>query len=82
MQRQKVNIPVLIVTQFDRFGEERDRGFMTLAQLQEELEQKYPNYIGTIQYKGNIDDWRPAIRDVLRGRLPERGPGDDKRSDS
>jgi CheY-like chemotaxis protein len=71
MHRNRIDTPVLIVTQFDRFGEEHD--FTTLAQLKEELGQKYPNYIGAIQFKGNVDDWKPAIKSILGSRVPVRG---------
>jgi|HubBroStandDraft_2_1064218.scaffolds.fasta_scaffold212384_2 CheY-like chemotaxis protein len=71
MHRNRIDTPVLVVTQFDRFGEEHD--FTTLAQLKEELGQKYPNYIGAIQFKGNVDDWKPAIKSILGSRVPVRG---------
>lgn len=80
MQRNRINTRVLVVTQFDRFGEERD--FTTLAQLKEELAEKFSNYIGTIQFKGNVDDWKPAMKSALRDYLPLRDLGHDQRSDS
>lgn len=54
MQRSKVQTPVVVVTAFDRFGEEAD--YMTLSELTTDLTKRFSNYIGTVQFKGNIDD--------------------------
>jgi len=71
MQRNRIKTPVLVVTQFDRFGEEAD--YVTLAQLKAELQTKFSNYVGAVQYKSNIDDWKPAIIAAIGGLLPRRG---------
>lgn len=70
MQRARVRIPVLVVTQFDRFGEEMD--YTTLPQLKAELKSQFPNYLGAVQFKGNIDDWKPAIVAAIGDRLVKR----------
>ena len=70
MQRSRIAIPVLVVTQFDRFGEETD--YMTLAELTNELERKFSNYIGVVRYKGNVDDWKPAVIGAIGERIPRK----------
>jgi len=46
-----------------------------LAQLKAELQTKFSNYVGAVQYKSNIDDWKPAIIAAIGGLLPRRGAG-------
>ena len=47
------------MTQFDRFGDEDD--FKTLADLKQELRSRFPNYVGTVQYRSNVDEWRQTL---------------------
>lgn len=63
MTRERVDTPVIVVTQFDRFGDEDD--FRTLAELKNELVNRFPNYVGTIHYRANVDDWRSSLNDVV-----------------
>lgn len=67
MRRRRIETPVIILTSFDRFGEESD--YTTLDQLKHELKSNFPNYTGTVQLKANVDDWRDALRDLLGGVL-------------
>lgn len=59
MDRERVCTPVVVVTQFDRFGDEDD--FRTLADLKSELVKRFPNYLGTVHYRANVDDWRMLL---------------------
>lgn len=59
MRRERVEIPVIVVTHFDRFGE--DDNFVTLNELSSELKLRFANYRGTVQYKSNVDDWKPSL---------------------
>jgi chemotaxis response regulator CheB len=70
MQRSGISTPVLIVTHFDRFGEEAN--YITLQELTEELSERFPNYIGTVQYKSNVDDWKPAIIKIIGDLIVRR----------
>ncbi|OSJ19668.1 response regulator [Bradyrhizobium canariense] len=72
MQRNRITTPVLVVTQFDRFGEESD--YMTLDELVAELSAKFSNYVGTVHYRSNVDDWKPSILQSVGGSLPRRQP--------
>ena len=51
MQRSRISIPVIVVTHFDRFGEEAN--YITLEELTEELSSRFANYIGTVHYRSN-----------------------------
>jgi chemotaxis response regulator CheB len=70
MQRNRIPTPVVVVTHFDRFGEEAD--YMTLEELMSELKQKFTNYIGTVHYRSNVDDWKPSIVSAVGVLLPRR----------
>jgi len=59
MKRRRVATPAIVVTHFHRFGPEDD--FTTLEQLKLELVSRFPNYIGTVRYRGNVDDWRSEL---------------------
>jgi chemotaxis response regulator CheB len=67
MQRSRIATPVLVVTHFDRFGEEAN--YMTLEELKAELSSKFSNYIGTVHYRSNVDDWKPALAELIGPHL-------------
>lgn len=70
MQRSRIDSPVVVVTHFDRFGEESD--YMTLEELVEELSEKFSNYLGTVHYRSNVDDWKPSLLKAVGRHLPRR----------
>lgn len=69
MRRRGVNTPAIIVTHFHRFGPEDD--FTTLEQLKVELETRFDNYVGTVQYRSNVDDWRGELISVVNKAFGE-----------
>ena len=69
MRRRGVTTPAIIVTHFHRFGPEDD--FTTLEQLKVELETRFDNYVGTVQYRSNVDDWRGELMSVITKALGE-----------
>jgi DNA-binding response OmpR family regulator len=71
MQRLGDVTPVLIVTQFNRFGDESN--YVSLDTLEAELRRRFPNYVDTIQYRSNVDDWKPAILDAVGELIKRRG---------
>ncbi|TKI98778.1 response regulator [Bacillus cereus] len=63
LRRKKVNIPTVVVTQFESFGEEKK---MTLDKLKEELKQEFSdNYIKTIYYNPAGIEWKKELQDVV-----------------
>ncbi len=69
MERRKIAVPVIVVTQFDRFGEGDD--ILTLSELDAQLEQSHSrNYRGAIYYDVAVDVWKhelvQAIEAIVR----------------
>lgn len=64
MDRFDIQIPVVIVTQFETFGKDSEQ--MTLADLDKELRKRYGNiYRGTVYYNAAIEDWKEALRGYI-----------------
>ncbi|WP_441771633.1 response regulator [Labrys sp. KB_33_2] len=63
MKRQHIATPTIIFTHFDRFGEESD--YTTLTQLNIELSEKFPNYIGTVHYRNNVESWKDMLANFV-----------------
>jgi CheY-like chemotaxis protein len=63
LQREDVHLPAIVVTNFDRFGEEAEE--VTLQQLKSELEARFADYLGTVQYRSNVDEWKSQLRDLI-----------------
>ncbi|PPD10303.1 MAG: response regulator [Methylocystis sp.] len=60
MKRERKMIPTIIITQFEEFGDDQNK--VTLPQLTSELEQRFPNYRGTIEYRHHIDAWQSELK--------------------
>lgn len=69
MRRNSINTPVIIVTHFHRFGDESD--FTTLDELKDELASKFANYVGTVQYRGDVEEWRGVLAAMIQSVLEE-----------
>lgn len=63
MLREGVRIPVIVLTQFGRFGEESEA--MTLAELEEELRFRFPDYLGIVHYRSNSDSWKRQLEALI-----------------
>ena len=63
MQREDVHIPVVVVTNFDRFGEEAEE--VTLSELKAELTRRFPDYKGTVHYRSNFDEWKVDLANYV-----------------
>jgi CheY-like chemotaxis protein len=64
MKRRQINIPTVVVTQFETLGEGTEK--MSLAQLQKALEAEYPGtYLGTIFYAPGESTWMPKLAEFL-----------------
>jgi CheY-like chemotaxis protein len=64
LKRRRKARRVIIVTQFERFGEGADQ--MTLDQLKEQLATQYPeNYIVTVYYQASDAQWREDLKAAL-----------------
>ena len=67
MQRAGVVTPTIVVTHFEGFGEESN--YQTLDELKKELAAKFSNYLGTVQYRGNVDEWKTALASLIDGSI-------------
>lgn len=64
MDRRQVNIPVIIITQFDVFGDGPEA--LTRMQLDRELKIDHSsNYRGTIYYNAASNSWKGELEDQL-----------------
>ena len=64
MKRSRILTPVIVVTHFDRSGEELN--YTTLDRLKQELKSSFINYKGTVQYKSNVDEWQEQLANLIR----------------
>ena len=64
MEAHDIEAPVIVVTQFDQFGE-GDRA-LSLAQLDDRLTEAHPNYLGAVQYRSEFEGWKDALAKRIR----------------
>lgn len=56
LDRKEINLPVIIVTQFEQFGDGKDK--VTLQELKEQLAASYPtHYLDTVYYQAANSRW-------------------------
>jgi len=68
MARRQILTPVLVITQFDVFGEGADA--MTRDQLDKQLRINYPQtYIGTVYYNAAMGGWKHALQQKIRALI-------------
>lgn len=66
MARQKIKTPVIVVTQFDRFGEGANQ--KTLQEINKELERDYSEfYMGAVYYSATQDEWQNQLKLMMSG---------------
>lgn len=64
MDRFKINIPVVVITQFETFG--NPPHVMGLAELDARLKAEHPSvYCGAIYYHASIHEWKEKLRQVM-----------------
>jgi CheY-like chemotaxis protein len=70
MRRLHVDTPVLVVTQFDQFGEGNET--LTLSQVDRRLRSTHPtSYKGSVYYNPVLSDWQRELRDHIGGILKD-----------
>lgn len=61
MKIRRINIPTIVVTMFDKFGDEPNR--MSLVELNEKLQDDYmPLFRGLTHYNLAEDGWRASLK--------------------
>jgi CheY-like chemotaxis protein len=64
MDRRNIKSPVIVVTQFDRFGEGKDK--LTLSELNQQLLKDHPgNYLGAVYYNTTVDSWKDELLTLI-----------------
>lgn len=64
MKRRQIQIPTVVVTQFETLGEGVEK--MSLSELRKHLEVQYPEiYLGTIFYAPGESSWMPKLAEYL-----------------
>lgn len=66
MKRRNIKTKVVVVTQFDIFGEGKDR--MSLEELTDELRRDYPDlFLGTVYYNPKQEQWKGELTRYIEG---------------
>jgi CheY-like chemotaxis protein len=64
MNRHRITTPVIMVTQFDRFGKGDES--LTLEELDFELQTEHQiNYKGSVYYNAAYDDWKSNLHKLI-----------------
>ncbi|NBB81728.1 MAG: response regulator [Verrucomicrobia bacterium] len=72
MKRYSVTTPVIVVTQFDVFGEGSDR--MTREEIDGQLRAESPDtYFGMVYYNASVDGWKEELHTALSKILTING---------
>ncbi len=64
MEWKKINVPVIIVTQFESFGEGENT--TSLEELRKQLKLAYKQYMGTVFYSAASDTWKEELGRIIR----------------
>jgi len=68
LQRFKLKMPVVVITQFETFGSGTDA--TTLSALDDELRRKHSdNYCGSVYYHAAIESWKDQLKLLLAQAL-------------
>lgn len=68
MSQRDILTPVIVVTQFETFGQGTD--LVTLEQLDAELRAEHESYLGTIYYDAASEEWKEQLISAVAG-VPE-----------
>jgi CheY-like chemotaxis protein len=63
MKRHRISTPVIVFTQFRKFDDDKDS--MSLEELKEDLRASFENYLDTVEYQLNVDEWKGAVQRLL-----------------
>jgi len=64
MSRRKIDTPVVVLSQFDRFGEANN--LITITELDSELKKNHPSiYIGAISFSSKREGWKNSLLKII-----------------
>jgi len=76
MERRDIEVPVIVVTQFDLFGTGKEA--LTLDELDLKLRREHPrNYRGYVYYSTALEKWKKDLEALIRKTLKRRGDKND-----
>ena len=68
MKRRRISTPVVVLTQFDRFGRHPDQ--RSIDELDRELTSEHGlRYLGAVRYNVAVDTWRDELVRVVSSLL-------------
>lgn len=72
MKRFKLNVPTIVVTQFETFGDPPNA--MGLDKLDAQLKDAHsPTYKGSVYYHASIHGWKDELRKLIDDTVREKG---------
>lgn len=72
MSRREILAPVIVITQFERFGDVVDS--LTLEQLDSQLAREFPkSYRGSVYYNPAVSGWRLSLHSKLIDVIKDMG---------
>lgn len=81
MRRQNKNIPVVVLTQYDLFGQGND--VLSLEELDNQLRSGFSAmYLGAVYYNPNVDGWKEPLYRLLLEGVRRTKECDNARTDS
>ncbi len=60
MKRKKIEIPVIVITQYDIFGEGSSQ--KTAEKLDKDFKESFSNYVGMVKYSSIQNDWKLSLK--------------------
>lgn len=71
MKLRGIEIPVIVITMFDKFGEANGR--ISLDQLAQQLRREYGRtYKGYVYYNAAQEGWKPSLRTLIDEQMKAR----------
>lgn len=70
MEWRKIQVPVIIVTQFESFGE--GANITSLEELKVQLKDTYTQYKGTVYYNAASDRWKEQLGIIISSIQPKK----------
>ena len=71
LDRREIVLPVIVVTQFDRFGEGKET--LTLSELDAQLRMQHPHiYMGSVYYNPALEGWKQELSRAIKKIISKR----------
>jgi CheY-like chemotaxis protein len=72
MDRRRMRTPVVVVTQFNKFGEGKES--LDLGELDEQLRESHPHtYRGVVYYDAAVEGWKKSLEKLINSVCKREG---------